>query len=402
MQRMNAYTQFASVARESTDVDHPVSSGISVAFVLLLAIGIHPFLGMALFAQTDSSSVTHEGTESWTAITESKVDNVNDSRTIESHSRSGNRALDERSVQVRGLDGHLEPYQDIETETVQVDASTVRITTRAFAQDINKAKILVQVTEEEKHTLPSGDSNIAKITSNSDTNGKLQVVERETVESRKIRENMEETQTTIALPSINGLVPAVKTRETRKRGLNDEVESEKDTLLLDGGGNWQVNEIRKTTSRREGDTRISEERVSRLDAEGKLSEISRVLSKQTENSPAEKRATQESYSSDVPGTARDGSLHLVERTTAIQRSSSNGEQDTEQQVEKVDPGNPSSGLRVSVLSSDKVQPTPSGEQAKHTIQVRDASGSFDVVSVDTTKSDRIPTIQIQQEPAEKP
>jgi hypothetical protein len=57
---------------------------------------------------------------------------------------------------------------------------------------------------------------------------------------------------------------------------------------------------------------------------------------------------------------------------------------------------------VSALSGDKVQPTASGEQTAHTIQVRDAGGGFDVVSVDTTKSDRILTIQIQQKPAEKP
>ena len=34
-----------------------------------------------------------------------------------------------------------------------MDATTVRTTTRAFALDANGEKTLVQVTEEEKHTL---------------------------------------------------------------------------------------------------------------------------------------------------------------------------------------------------------------------------------------------------------
>jgi hypothetical protein len=99
-----------------------------------------------------------------------------------------------------------------------------------------------------------------------------------------------------------------------------------------------VNEIRETTSGREGDSRISEERVSRPDAAGKLREISRVVSKGSEDSSGEKRNKVESYSIDVPGTPEDGSLHLVERTTVTQRSSSPGEQVTERQVEKFNPG----------------------------------------------------------------
>lgn len=74
-----------------------------------------------------------------------------------------------------------------------------------------------------------------------------------------------------------------------------------------------MNEIRQTTSGRQGDSRISEERVSRPDAEGKLREVSRVVSKASENSSGEKHNEVETYSIDVPGTPEDGSLHLVER-----------------------------------------------------------------------------------------
>jgi hypothetical protein len=182
----------------------------------------------------------------------------------------------------------------------------------------------------------------------------------------------------------------------RRRGANDTVESEKTTLLSDGSGNWQVGEIRQATTRQEGKNRSTEERISRRDSEGKLSEVSRVVSKASESTSGEKRNTVETYSVDVPGVTPDGSLCLVERTTTIQRTSATGEQVTEHQVEQLNPGDPGSGLRVSILVDDTMRPGPSGAEATHTIRMRDANGSFGVVSVDTTKSDKVPVIQIEQ------
>ena len=69
-----------------------------------------------------------------------------------------------QSLQRRGADGHFEAYQDVEKETAQLDATSVRTITRTFGRDANGAKTLVQVTEEEKHTLPGGDSNIVRTT----------------------------------------------------------------------------------------------------------------------------------------------------------------------------------------------------------------------------------------------
>jgi hypothetical protein len=357
---------------------------------------------MALSAQIADSPASERG-ESWTTVTESKRDNVNNSRTIESHTQSGNRTLDIQSVQVRGVDGYFDAYQDIERETVQVNGSTVRTMTRTFARDVNKAKTLVEVTEEEKRTLANGESTIVRITSSPDTNGKLQVNERESVQTRKIAESVEETQSTVDLPNMDGrLAPAVKTQEITTRDANDKVEAKKTTFLLDGGGKWQVKEVRQTTSRREGDNRITEERLSQIDAEGKLREFSRVVSAQSEDFAGDKRATVETYSADVPGVTRDGSLHIVKRVTAAQPATATGEQITEQRVEQLDPGATQSGLRVYVLINDTLRPIASGAQATRTVQMRDGGGNFGVVSVDMTNSDRAPSIDVQQTPSEKP
>ena len=317
-------------------------------------------------------------------------------RIVQSHSQNGNQTLDKRSVDILGYDGHFETYQDIETETVQVDATTVRTTTRTFGRDANGRRTLVQITDEERHTLPDGTSNVLLITSNPDVNGKLLPVQREIVEAKRIGMDVEETKTTMMLMSINGgLAPVLKTDELRRRNGNDTIESTKTTLLTDGAGNWQVSEIQRSTTKQEANNRSTEERIFRRDGEEKLSEVSRVISKDSESSSTEKRETVETYSLDVPGMTRDGNLHLVERATTVQRTSATGEELTEKQLEQPDPGDPESGFRLFVLINDTVRPVLSGEQAVQTISVRDSNGSFGVVSVDTSKSDRVATIQVE-------
>ena len=59
-----------------------------------------------------------------------------------------------------------------------MDAATVRTTTRTFGRDADGVKTLVEVIEEEKHTLAGGDSNVVRATSDPDANGNLQLVQR--------------------------------------------------------------------------------------------------------------------------------------------------------------------------------------------------------------------------------
>jgi hypothetical protein len=369
---------------------------------MLLVVGAYFCRDVALWAQT-SDAQTRDANKPWAATTESQGDNANPTRTLESHTQTANRTLDKRSVQRRGPNGNFEPYQDVEKETVQVDATITRTTTRTYGQDANGTKTLVQVTEEENHTLPGGDSTVVRAISNPDVNGRLQLVQRQIEETKRISENVEEKKSTMMLPSVNGgLTPAMKVEERHTRGANDTVVSQKTTLLPDGAGNWQVSEVRQATTRQEDKNRSTEERVSRPDSQGKLGEVSRTVSEESESASGEKRNTVETYSVDIPGSSRDGSLHLVERATTVQRTGSTGQQTIEQQVEQPNLGDPRSGLQVTTLTTETVRPGPFGAQSTRTVQARDANGSFGIVSVDMTKSDDIHTIQVQIAPSEKP
>ena len=61
-------------------------------------------------------------------------------------------------------------------------------------------------------------------------------VPRSAIHAKKIGKNVEETKTTVMLPSINGnLAPAMKTEERREQSANDTVISKKTTLVADSG-----------------------------------------------------------------------------------------------------------------------------------------------------------------------
>lgn len=355
------------------------------------------WLSCAAFAQTTDSQ-SGASNKSWTVTTDSKTDATNPTRTIQSHTQSGNRTVDVQSLQARGPDGTLKPYQDIETETVKVTDSVTRTTTRTFVRDGNGAKALFQVTNEERQTLPGGASKVVRTTSNPDANGSLQLVQREVQETRKTGPDAQETKTTVLLPSINGgLAPAMQVEERQKHNGNT-VETQKTTLLSDGAGSWQVGEVRHTTVKDDVQDRSREERVSRPNADGKLEELSRTVSKESEGASGEKRNSEETYSIDVPGAARDSSLHLVQRVTTTQHADSTSQRTT-RLAEQPNPGDPSGGLRVASVTTDTVRSGPSGTQAVRTIQVRTDSGSLGVISVDMAKSNSADAINVQIGPS---
>ena len=61
-------------------------------------------------------------------------------------------------------------------------------------------KQLVEVIEEEKHSLAGGDSKVVRSTSDPDVNGNLQLIRRRIEETKKSKPNVEDTKTTVMLP----------------------------------------------------------------------------------------------------------------------------------------------------------------------------------------------------------
>lgn len=370
----------------------------------VLAILLVFCLARTLMSAQTSDSQTSDTSKSWTSTTEQRGSgNTNPTRTAETHTEADGRTVDKQAVERIGPDGRYEPYLDIEKESVKVDASTIRVTQRTFGRDSEGHRVLTQVTEEEKRTSQGGDVKSVRTTSDPDANGRLQVVQRETQETKKTSPGVEDTKTTVFTPDINGgLAETMRIQERQKRSDDHTVEFRKSTLLPDGNGSWQVGEVREGVIKDDGKEHSRDEQVLRPDSNGKLSAIARTVSKESEGTRGEKRTSVDSYTTDVPGSAGDGSLHLGQRVTTLHRANPNGGETTEEQVERPNPGDPGAGLRVTSEAIDIVRPGADGAKRTQTIRSLDANGNLGVVSVDMGRTDKAPAVQVDIAAPDKP
>jgi len=195
----------------------------------------------SLCAQTSDAQAIES--KSWTTITESHTSDTNPTRTTESHRQSGKRTVDSQSIERLGFDGHYEPYFDIEKESVQVNDTTIRTVERRFGRDGGGQRILTQVTEEEKQSLPAGDEKVVRTTSNAELDGHLRIVKREVADTKKISPDVQEKKTTVFWSDGDRMIPSMQIQQREKRSGDHTVEVQESTLLPDGGGYWQVNKI---------------------------------------------------------------------------------------------------------------------------------------------------------------
>ena len=359
------------------------------------------YAGLVVYVQAQEGQPSNTN-ESWTATTNS-VDNHSASRTTESHVKDGNRSLDKLTVEVTGTNGGYQPDFETETETVQIDATTTRTVERSYRWDVNGRRYLAQVTEEEKRTSATGDAQVVRTISRSDGYGSLQAAQREVRETRKTSPNTRETKSTIYLPDGNGrMTPNVQTEEQQTR-TDDHTVKMKMTMLrqVSSGGAWDVGEVRETTIQEDGKNRTTEERISRSDLNGRLSELSRTVEKEAQAPNGDKNSTVEVYSVQVPGVAPDGNLHLRQRRTTVQKNDQGGST-IEEQTEQPNPSDPNGGQQVTTKTKYIVQYAASGTQQRRTIQVRDLNGKLNVVFEETRKSDQIPPQQPPTAPSSKP
>jgi len=322
--------------------------------------------------------------QSWTATSQTVTSNANPFRTTERHLKSGNRTVDKKTVEVAGPDGEYQPYFEVETESIQESPTLSRSISRTYNPGPDGHEHLTQIIEAETHN--SDDvARTVQTTSNADYEGNLNAVEREiTVITR--RSGSQKTETTVYLPSIRGdLAPSMQINEQQTQSPNGNTETRKETLLADTNGHWQLYEVRQQTVKGDAGNRSSEDRVYRRDFEGNLSPVSEVITKDG-NVNGQLVGTTETYSVDVPGRARDQSLHFLQSSTTA-RTTEPDRIITEQKVVQPDPGE--TDLKTIVEKKDILTKRSSGTEETITVTAQHPDGYPSVVSVETRKSDRV-------------
>ncbi|MCU1299833.1 MAG: hypothetical protein JWQ87_117 [Candidatus Sulfotelmatobacter sp.] len=346
------------------------------------------------------------GNQSWTASSqqESPGGAVNPTRKKETHTEADGRVVDRTSVETLGPDGRYVPYSDTEKESRRINDTTVRNIERTFGRDCDGHRTLIQERQEESRTLPGGEQKVIRTVSNPDGNGRLQVVQRDLEDSKQVSPGVRVTNTTVSMADGNGgFSAAVQTEQRETKSGDARVESKKSTLLSDGTGSWKLSEVRESMTQQDGLVRSKDERVLRPDSTGKLTVVEHTVNKQAQTAAREGRDTTETYSTNVPGVAGDGSLQLVQRETTIQRTTSAGAQSTIQQIEQARPGNLSDDLHVTQEAIDIVRPGGGGTTDRsHIILTPDSDGRLGQVWIDTGKTDNPSAITVDTSSSAKP
>jgi|KBSMisStaDraftv2_1062788.scaffolds.fasta_scaffold00276_18 hypothetical protein len=354
-------------------------------------------LAVSILANSQASSPTEH--ESWTASSETASSTMAPSRQLETHVKNENHILDTRTVQVRGPDGSYENYSDTESELIQDNASRSRFIVRRYAPGPGGERQLIQLTEETRAAEESGGSMV-RTTSEPDSLGNLQAVQRETKETKRAAGTVKSKWVTFTKDPAGAFVPSQQTEEVQNVLGNGELRLTSKTSVPDVSGAWQVIEQRERITRKHADGQRVEETTWCPDFEGQMSRVGRVLT-QDSIVNGRKVETVETYSIDAAGTARDGILRLINRSTTTheERPEKAGSEET---IEQPVPGGGISGdLKTMTTVSRAVVPKQSGTEETTTTRVRNLDGSFTVISEETRQSQQIP-MQIQMSPADRP
>jgi hypothetical protein len=341
-------------------------------------------LGMTAAVFVEAQDAAPNANQSSTTSSQSDGSNGNNpSRTTQSHTKSGNRTVDKKTIEVLGPDGQYQPYLTIETEQIQESPTVTRSITRTYNPGPDGHVSLTQITEAE--TRNSGDnSRTVQTTSNPGYDGNLHVTERRVSTTTKGTDS-QQTQTSIFVPGVNGdLAPSMQISEQQKNGADGDIQTKKTTLLPDTNGAWQVFEVREQTEKGGAQNKSKDDRVSRRDFQGNVSTASEVIT-QEKKSGDQVTSTTQTYSIDAPGTARDQSLRPVQTSTTVQKTEA-GRTVTEQKIVQPDPGEPD--FNTSMTTTDIVVKGNSGSEETITVTAQNPDGSPSMVSLETKKSDQ--------------
>ncbi len=302
----------------------------------------------------------------------------------------------------------MSPIWMCRKETVKVDANTTRTVERTFGRDSDGRKTLVQVTEEEKRTLPGGEVKVVRTTSDPDANGALQTVQRETSRYSAAQfqraGNQEHDSYSLAERRFNSVSADHGPRNQDWRSQRSRFTSPLRCLTPTATGSSA--KFREGTVKGDGKDSAPKprKRVLRPGTDGNLSVVERTVSKQSENTAGEKRETVETYSTNLPGTPIDGSLHLNQQVTTVYRKGQDGTQSTATQVEQRNAcRTPATVFGSRRRLSTSFDPGTAGTTREtQTLRSLDSNGELGVVSVDTRKQDNSPAVQVNIAPAKTP
>jgi hypothetical protein len=327
-------------------------------------------------------SVRAQSSETVTTNSIDPTGNTSPTRTIVTKSEQDGRTVETRRVEGPSINGGYGLIIETEQQTTQVNPNTVTVVTRQYSPDSNGNPQLVQVTEEQRHTAADGRETVVRtLSSSADLDGHLQIIKREVQETVPTGNDTKQTTSTTFQQIGDTLQPVQRSQQTEQRKA-DVTEQQTTVLNSDGNGNFVPLSRTESTSTKTASGEKKDERAYWQNDVGKMTLIKRDVTTESKDARGTSSTTQ-TYSAFVPGASPDsGSLVLVQQVNSSQQTTPDGSSQSQQQVQQINLGNPSSGLQPAVSVTSVSEPVVNGQsERKVVVRSADGNGGFGKVLV---------------------
>jgi hypothetical protein len=264
------------------------------------------------------------------------------------------------------------PWVETETETVVQTDKKVHTITRAYRNDPQGRRRLVEVVEETIEYSPNGEAKGVKTTSAADLDGRLKVSRRETQEVRLDGEDASQTVLTVELVSVNGrLKPVERLEQKEQKSGEGSAELERDLLTVDGNGRWQLSEKREGSIEDVDGETLVRETVYRLDGNRELTVFEQIAGREWTDEDGSSHRVSDKYLFDF-----DGEPTLNERVNITRQVLEDGSYEVVQEIS----GSPNSGVAGDLSPQQRIIVHESGDETETTVEMVDIAGKMRAVS----------------------
>ncbi len=280
----------------------------------------------------------------YSAITETQDSTGNSSERIQqTRIETGGRTIDTHIVQTPSVNGGYALVNAIETETTHDGRNSVHVVERWYVPDGNGRRQLARIVETETTAVPGKSTTTTRTRYDSDLDGHLQAMERDTEESIPL--NAFTTQTTTAVFLLRGNIfsPVQQTVTVTTRKESGLTDVQRMVSLADQSGKFIPTLITHGVEKQTGTSRTKEEHIARADAgkvpgEGQMSPIQRTVTQEWKAADGQEHSQADTYTLFTIGVAPDGELHLNRQVSIVSQVMADGSTHVIQHTADINPG----------------------------------------------------------------
>ena len=269
------------------------------------------------------------------------------SRSVETRSDSGGRAVVTETIETPNLDDKLAPTREVITETIASEPNTVQTKRDVFGFLAPGQRMLFETTRSKRETLPDGTTRAAVNILAPDVNGRPGLTFEQIQHTKSISPDVKQADTAVFRPGIDGpLRESERLQQTERQVQPDVTRNDRTLSVRDANGRFPTTETSSRVVRTTGPSEsVEEETIQRLDVNGRLTVSERNVTRHIQAN-GQNQVITETFSRNVAGLVSGNRLELSQRVRRTTTSNADKGGQTVEEVEARVPGFPNEPLRV--------------------------------------------------------